>query len=109
MVSVLSELSRQDLERVLLETKNSLTKQYRKLLAMEGVRLTFSPDGLSAIAEKAITLKTGARGLRSIMERLMLETMYSLPQHPEAKEVVINAQVVKGEILPIIQPATASI
>ncbi len=110
VVSVLSELTQQELESVLLNTRNSLTKQYRKLLAMEGVKLTFTPDGISAIAKKAIALKTGARGLRNILERLMLDTMYSLPQHPEAKEVILNAAVVSGTTPPIVksQSSTAS-
>ena len=94
VVSALSELRQKDLERVLLEPKNALTKQYRKLLAMEGVKLTFTPGGISAIAKKAIALKTGARGLRSIIERMMLDTMYQLPQRPGTREVIISEAVV---------------
>ncbi|MDR2981705.1 MAG: ATP-dependent Clp protease ATP-binding subunit ClpX [Puniceicoccales bacterium] len=102
IVSVLSELTQADLERVLVETRNSLTKQYRKLLSMEGVKLTFTPEGISAIAKKALVMKTGARGLRSILEHMMLDTMYELPQHPEAEEVVITAESVEGKAKPEI-------
>ncbi len=96
VVSVLSELKLEDLERVLVETKNSLTRQYRKLFAMENVRLTFTPDGIAAVAQKALKLKTGARGLRSILERLMLDTMYALPSVSAVSEVVIDADFVNG-------------
>lgn len=96
IASVLGELTHAALERVLVETKNALTKQYRKLFAMEGVTLSFAEGALSAIAEKALILKTGARGLRSIMEKMMLETMYDLPNHPGTKEVVITAASVHG-------------
>ena len=100
IASVLGELTHAALERVLVETKNALTKQYRKLFAMEGVRLTFAEGSLSAIADKALQLKTGARGLRSIMEKMMLETMYDLPNHPGTKEVVITADAVFGKEKP---------
>jgi ATP-dependent Clp protease ATP-binding subunit ClpX len=97
VVSALSELRQKDLERVLLEPKNALTKQYQKLFAMEGVKLTFTPDGISAIAKKAIEMKTGARGLRSIIERMMLNTMYQLPQRPGTHEVIISeAMLLEG-------------
>jgi ATP-dependent Clp protease ATP-binding subunit ClpX len=104
VVSALSELSQNDLERVLLEPKNSLVKQYRKLFAMEGVRLTFTPESIRAIATKALDMKTGARGLRSIIERLMLDTMYSLPQHPGTGEVIISEDVVNGTATPLLVP-----
>lgn len=100
IASVLGELKQEDLERVLVETKNSLTKQYRKLFAMENVRLTFEPGAVAAIAKKALELKTGARGLRSILEKLMLETMYDLPNHPGTTEVIITAESVAGTQAP---------
>jgi ATP-dependent Clp protease ATP-binding subunit ClpX len=96
IASVLGELTQEALERVLTETKNALTKQYRKLFAMEGVKLSFEKAALSAIAAKALELKTGARGLRSIMEKMMLDTMYDLPNHPGTTEVVITAAAVEG-------------
>lgn len=96
MVAVLDELSRSDLEHILLNTKNSLIKQYSKLFSMEGVDLHFTRDAIAAIAEKAIGLKTGARALRSIMERAMLDVMYELPQTKNVERVVINRAVVEG-------------
>ncbi|MFW6217801.1 MAG: ATP-dependent Clp protease ATP-binding subunit ClpX [Verrucomicrobiota bacterium] len=103
MVAVLDELSRSDLEHILQNTKNSLVKQYGKLFSMEGVKLHFTRDALAAIAEKAIELKTGARALRSIMERIMLDIMYDLPDSETAEEVVINRAVVDGRGKPKIK------
>ena len=97
MVAVLDELSRSDLEHILQNTKNSLLKQYGKLFSMEGVNLHFTRDAVAAIADKAIELKTGARALRSIMERIMLEIMYELPQTKNVEEVAINRAVVEGK------------
>ncbi|TAG32273.1 MAG: ATP-dependent Clp protease ATP-binding subunit ClpX [Verrucomicrobia bacterium] len=100
VVSVLSPLKLADLEMVLQDTKNSLVKQYSKLFAMDGVTLRFTPDALRAVAEKAITLKTGARALRAILEQLMLEVMYELPTRDDVAEVVIDALVVAGKRKP---------
>ena len=100
MLAVLDELSRSDLEHILQNTKNSLVKQYSKLFLMEGIALHFTRDALAAIAEKAIELKTGARALRSIMERTMLDLMYELPQTEKVEKVVINRAVVEGRIKP---------
>ena len=100
MVAVLDELSRSDLEHILQNTKNSLVKQYSKLFSMEGVDLHFTRDGVAAIADKAIELKTGARALRSIMERIMLDVMYDLPQTENVEKVVINRGVVEGRAKP---------
>jgi ATP-dependent Clp protease ATP-binding subunit ClpX len=109
MVAVLDELSRSDLEHILQNTKNSLVKQYSKLFSMEGSQLHFTRDAISAIAEKAIELKTGARALRSIMERIMLDVMYDLPQTENVEKVVINRAVVEGRGKPKLQhkPAKA--
>lgn len=96
MVAVLNELSRSDLEHILQNTKNSLVKQYSKLFLMEGAQLHFTRDAIAAIAEKAIALKTGARALRSIMERIMLDVMYDLPQSTNVAKVVINRAAVEG-------------
>ena len=96
VVSVLDELKIADLEKVLLRTKNSMVKQYSKLFAMDGVHLKFTRDAIVAIAKRAIELKTGARGLRSIMEKMMLDTMYDLPNHPGTTEVIITAAAVEG-------------
>lgn len=100
MISVLSSLSQKDLERVLVQTKNSLIRQYGKLFAMDGVTLHFTRDAVQAIAAKAIELKTGARALRAIMEKLMLEIMYELPDKKDIVEVTIDRGVVDGERKP---------
>ena len=103
MVAVLDELSRSDLEHILQNTKNSLLKQYGKLFSMEGANLHFTRDAVAAIADKAIELKTGARALRAIMERIMLDVMYDLPQTENVDEVVINRSVVEGSGKPKIK------
>ncbi|HND60126.1 MAG TPA: ATP-dependent Clp protease ATP-binding subunit ClpX [Opitutaceae bacterium] len=103
VVSVLDQLQVADLEKILLRTKNAMVKQYSKLFAMDGVRLKFTPDAVRAIAAKAIELKTGARALRSIMENLMLEVMYDLPQRDDVSEVVIDAAVVAGKRRPTLR------
>ncbi len=100
VVSVLDPLQIADLEKILLRTKNAIVKQYSKLFAMDGVRLKFTSDAIKAIAAKAIELKTGARALRAIMENLMLEVMYELPQRDDVAEVVIDAAVVAGRKKP---------
>ena len=106
VVSVLDQLQVADLEKILLRTKNAIVKQYSKLFAMDGVRLRFTSDAIKAIALKAIELKTGARALRSIMENLMLEVMYELPQRDDVTEVVIDAGVVAGRRKPILRRAS---
>jgi ATP-dependent Clp protease ATP-binding subunit ClpX len=103
VVSVLSPLKLADLECVLSDTKNSLVKQYAKLFAMDGVNLRFTPDAVRAIAQKAISLKTGARALRSILEQLMLEVMFDLPARDDVAEVVIDASVVAGKRRPALR------
>jgi ATP-dependent Clp protease ATP-binding subunit ClpX len=103
VVSVLDQLQIADLEKILLKTKNAMVKQYSKLFAMDGVRLRLTPDAVKAIAQKAIDLKTGARALRSIMESLMLEVMYELPQRDDVSEVVIDAAVVAGKRRPTLK------
>lgn len=106
VVSVLDQLSIADLEKILLRTKNAMVKQYSKLFAMDGVRLKLTPDAVRAIAAKAIELKTGARALRAIMENIMLEVMYELPQRDDVTEVVIDAAVVAGRRKPTLRRAT---
>ena len=88
--------------RILLEPKNALTKQYIKLFEMEGVDLNFRDDAVSEIATRAIKRKTGARGLRTILEELLLDTMFDLPSSETAKTVVLDASVVNGENDPYI-------
>lgn len=103
IVSVLEELDASQLEHVLTKTKNSLSKQYEKLFALENVKLTFTRDAVISIAEKAIALKTGARALRSIMEKLMLDIMYELPGMDDVEEVVIGRPVVEQGARPKIK------
>jgi ATP-dependent Clp protease ATP-binding subunit ClpX len=105
VVSVLDQLQVADLEKILLRTKNAMVKQYSKLFAMDGVRLKLTPDAVKAIAQRAIELKTGARALRSIMENIMLEVMYDLPQRDDVTEVVIDAAVVAGRRRPTLRRA----
>jgi ATP-dependent Clp protease ATP-binding subunit ClpX len=103
IVSVLDHLTEEDLVRILLKTKNAIIKQYSKLFAMDGVRLRFTSDAIKAIARKAIQLKTGARALRSIMENLMLEVMFELPQRDDVTEVSVDAAVVAGKRRPTLR------
>ncbi len=106
VVSVLDQLAVADLEKILLRTKNAMVKQYSKLFAMDGVRLKITPDAVRAVAQRAIELKTGARALRSIMESLMLEVMYELPQREDVTEVVIDSAVVAGRRKPTLRRVT---
>jgi ATP-dependent Clp protease ATP-binding subunit ClpX len=100
---VLDQLELADLEKILLRTKNAMVKQYSKLFAMDGVRLRFTPDAVKAVAQKAIELKTGARALRAILEGIMLEVMYDLPQQDDVTEVVVDAAAVAGRRRPSVR------
>ena len=102
VLATLHELDENALVRILLEPKNALTKQYIKLFEMEGVDLNFRDDAISEIAARAIKRKTGARGLRTILEELLLDTMFDLPSSETAKKVVLDASVVNGENDPYI-------
>ena len=94
VVATLEDLDEPSLIDILTRPKNALIKQYQRLFEMEKVKLTFSKDALEAIAKSAITRKTGARGLRSILEGVLLETMFELPNHEGIEEVVINKDVI---------------
>ena len=94
VVATLDDLDEPALIQILTEPKNALTKQYQRLFEIEGAKLTFKPDAMNAIAKKAIDRKTGARGLRSIVENLLLDTMYELPDQENVEEVVISAETV---------------
>ena len=102
IISTLEDLDEESLIKILVEPKNSLTKQYQKLFQIEGVKLTFAKDALKAVAQKAILRKTGARGLRSIIEEVLLETMFDLPSIEGVEEVMLNKEVIHGKIKPLL-------
>ena len=95
VITAMGELSEDDLVKVLTEPKNCLVKQYRKLLAMDNVDLSFEPDALRALARNALARKTGARGLRAAMERIMTDVMYTAPDGKATKKVVVTAAMVE--------------
>lgn len=97
VVAALEPLAKDDLVKILVEPKNAITRQYEKLLDMEGVKLQFEQGALEALAERACLKGTGARGLRSLIEELMLEIMYSVPSRDDVTECVITAETVAGE------------
>lgn len=102
VIATLEELDKNALIKILSEPRNALTKQYQSLFAMEGVELEFRPDALEEIADKALQRKTGARGLRSILENVLLDTMYHLPSMKDISKVVIDATVIKGGAEPLL-------
>ena len=93
VIATLEDLNKEALIKILTQPKNALVKQYQRLFEMEDTKLTIRENALSAIAEKAVERKTGARGLRSIMEDILLETMFELPDLENVEEVVINREV----------------
>ncbi len=102
VLATLEDLDEEALIRILVEPKNALVKQYQRLFEMEDVQLTFAEDALREISKKAIERKTGARGLRSIMESILLGTMFDLPSLDSVDEVVISGEVVSGEASPLL-------
>ena len=102
IVATLEDLDEQSLVKILKEPKNSLLKQYQQIFRFEGVKLIFKEEALLEIAKKAITKKTGARGLRTILESLLLKTMFDLPSQENVKEVIIDRSVLLGEKEPIV-------
>ena len=101
VISCLDPLDESALMEILTRPKNALVKQYQTLLSMEGVELTFTEESLKAIAHKALQKKTGARGLRSIIESCMLDVMYEIPSNTSIKEVIITPDVVNGQQAPM--------
>jgi ATP-dependent Clp protease ATP-binding subunit ClpX len=101
VLATLEDLDQPSLKRILTEPKNALVKQYQRLFEMEGVDLTVAEEALGAIAKKAIDRKTGARGLRSIMEAMLLDTMFDMPSLEGVEEVVISQHVVEGTAGPL--------
>ena len=103
MVTVLAELTEDQLVSIITETKNALTKQYAKLMAMEGVELEFTSDALRELAAQALKKGTGARALRSLLEKLMLDVMFEVPSSEDILHVKITKPVVAGDAKPIIR------
>ncbi|RMD97646.1 MAG: ATP-dependent Clp protease ATP-binding subunit ClpX [Calditrichaeota bacterium] len=101
VIATLDELSSEALESILVKPKNALTKQYQRLLQMDGVQLEFEPEALKAIVKKAMKRGTGARALRAVMEELMLDVMFNLPSLPEVKTCLITEEVVTKNVHPI--------
>ena len=102
VIATLESLSKEDLVRILTESKNAITRQYQTLMSYDGVELEYEPEALEAIADKAIKMKIGARGLRSVFEGVMTEPMYRVPSDETAKKVIITAQCVKDGTSPVI-------
>ncbi|MFL3655312.1 MAG: ATP-dependent Clp protease ATP-binding subunit ClpX [Halioglobus sp.] len=102
VIATLEELDIEALVQILTEPKNSLTKQYSKIFEMEGVEVDFREDGLRAIAEKGMERKTGARGLRSILEGILLDSMYNIPSLDDVIKVVIDESVIRGDSEPLL-------
>lgn len=102
VLATLDELDEAALMQILTEPKNALTKQYGKLFEMEGVDLEFRADALKAVAKRALERKTGARGLRSILEGVLLDTMYEIPSQSEVSKVVIDESVIEGKSKPLL-------
>jgi ATP-dependent Clp protease ATP-binding subunit ClpX len=103
VVTTLTELNEEQLVSILTDTKNALTKQFAKLMAMEGVELEFTPDALHELASQALKKGTGARALRGLIERLMLDVMYDAPESGNVVHVKITRPVVLGESGPIVR------
>ena len=102
MIATLEDLDEKSLIKILQEPKNSLTKQYQELFKLDGAKLSFKENALKEIAQKAIKKKTGARGLRSILENILLKTMYDLPSQENIEEVIVDASAAKGQSQPIL-------
>jgi ATP-dependent Clp protease ATP-binding subunit ClpX len=108
VLTPLNGLGRDDLVRILTEPKNSMTRQYQALMRYDGVELVFEPAALEAVADRALELKIGARGLRAVMEDVMTELMYAVPSDETIERIVITADAVKGEAQPLVIHRAAS-
>ena len=102
VIATLSELNEKDLIKILMEPKNAIVKQYQKLFELENVKLRFTEGALAAVARESLRRKAGARGLRAILENIMLDTMYELPSQTNIKECIINEDVISDRARPII-------
>ena len=101
IIATLEDLDEKSLIKILIEPKNSLIKQYQELFKLEGAKLSFKDNAVKEIAIKAINKKTGARGLRSILENILLKTMYELPSDNNVEEVIVDLGAAKGQTQPI--------
>ena len=97
----LDALTKEDMVRILVEPKNSIVKQYKKMFELDGVKLSFEREAIEAIAEQTVKRKTGARGLRAIMEGIMLDTMYEIPSDESITNCMITKEVVEGTGKPV--------
>jgi ATP-dependent Clp protease ATP-binding subunit ClpX len=105
VMATVEDLDLESLVRILTEPKNALTRQYARMFEMDDVELVFTPDSLDAIAVQAIKRGTGARGLRAILEEVLLNTMYDLPSRTDVERVVIDRDVVAEKVNPTLVPA----
>jgi len=103
----LDNLTKEDLMRIITEPKNSLIKQYTASLKLDNVDLVFLPEAVEAIAEKSIAQKTGARGLRSIVENIMIDVMYTIPSTAGVKRVIVNRETVEKSLQPVLETDSA--
>jgi ATP-dependent Clp protease ATP-binding subunit ClpX len=103
VVAALDQLTEDEMVMVLTDTKNAMIKQYTKLMAIEGVHLNVTKDALRALAQQASSKGTGARALRSMLERIMLDMMYEIPSREDVAEVTINRAAVEGKKPPILR------
>ncbi|HCK07720.1 MAG TPA: ATP-dependent Clp protease ATP-binding subunit ClpX, partial [Rhodobacter sp.] len=102
VIATLTDLDEEALITILTQPKNALVKQYQRLFEIDNVTLTFTPEALKAVAKRAIKRKTGARGLRSIMEEVLLDTMFELPSRNDIEEVVVKEEAVTSLAQPIL-------
>jgi ATP-dependent Clp protease ATP-binding subunit ClpX len=103
-MATVEDLDKEALVEILTEPKNALTKQYARMFEMDNVDLVYTPDSLEAIAEQALKRATGARGLRAIMEEVLLNTMYDLPSRDDIEQVLIDRDVVEKKVNPTLVP-----
>ncbi len=106
VITTVRSLDREAMVRILTEPRNAFVKQYQRLFELDGVELQFTPDALEAIADQAMKRGTGARGLRAIMEEVLLPVMYEVPSNPDVGQVLITREVVLENVNPTIVPRT---
>ena len=102
VITTLESLSKDDLVKILTEPKNAMTRQYQTLLGYDGVTLEYEPEALEAIAEKAVEMDIGARGLRGIMESIMTDIMFRVPSETDIEKVLVTADCVKNGAQPLV-------